>query len=454
MPRAPRRPGANDGAPVAFRFVHTADLHLDSPLRTLAMRDRDLAANVDLATREAFVRIVDHCLDEGVDALMVAGDLTDGTNTSMKTAHFLTRQLARLSERGIQSFIVKGNHDARAPLTRGADWPEGVHLFDGRGGAGVRAREGDATRPPVVVHGVSFRNEHAPDSLLPRYAAPSEGAIDIALMHTSLAGSPGHDAYAPCALGDLVGHGFAYWGLGHVHSRSVHHEAGDCAVVMSGMPQGRDVGEAGPKSASLVTIADDGTVSLDTLPTAGIEFARERVELTAGMGWNDALEATMDALAAAPSRTAAPQLAARVELVGESREAWRLRRDVDAFAEELGERLPGGSGVAVETVRCRVERPGAAVTAGAGGLPLDELAALMREVAGETAFVGRARAVAHKVRGKLPARPRALRDGVLGPREEGEADRLAALIAHGVEEITARFEGAGRAADLEGGDAR
>lgn len=29
-----------------FRFVHTADIHLDSPLRSLALRDRGLAAQL------------------------------------------------------------------------------------------------------------------------------------------------------------------------------------------------------------------------------------------------------------------------------------------------------------------------------------------------------------------------------------------------------------------------
>ena len=38
---------------MAFRFVHTADLHLDSPLRSLAMRNGDLAELIGDATRYA-----------------------------------------------------------------------------------------------------------------------------------------------------------------------------------------------------------------------------------------------------------------------------------------------------------------------------------------------------------------------------------------------------------------
>jgi DNA repair exonuclease SbcCD nuclease subunit len=76
-----------------FRFVHTADIHLDSPLRSLALKDPALAELIGNATREAFTRTIDLCLAEKVDALLIAGDLYDGDQTSMKTALFLAREL-------------------------------------------------------------------------------------------------------------------------------------------------------------------------------------------------------------------------------------------------------------------------------------------------------------------------------------------------------------------------
>ena len=70
---------------MAYRFVHTADIHLDSPLRSLALRDPDLAELIGNASRQAFRNIIDLCIDEQVDALLLAGDLYDGDQTSMKT---------------------------------------------------------------------------------------------------------------------------------------------------------------------------------------------------------------------------------------------------------------------------------------------------------------------------------------------------------------------------------
>ena len=126
--------------------------------------------------------------------------------------------------------------------------------------------------------GISFANPQAPESLLPKYPAGRDGTLNIGIMHTSLAGSPGHDVYAPCNVADLHGHGFDYWALGHIHARSVHR--GSSTVVMPGMPQGRDINEAGEKSVTLVTIRDDRSLEIEERLTSVAQF--ERVERRSG----------------------------------------------------------------------------------------------------------------------------------------------------------------------------
>src|SRR5580693_202282 len=119
-------------SPLSFRFVHAADIHLDSPLRSLALRDPALADLIGNATRKAFIGVVDLCLDEQVDALLLSGDLYDGEQTSMKTARFLAEQLRRLDAADIEVFIIRGNHDALSKITKELALPENVHLFGGR----------------------------------------------------------------------------------------------------------------------------------------------------------------------------------------------------------------------------------------------------------------------------------------------------------------------------------
>ncbi len=216
---------------MAFRFIHTADIHLDSPLRTLAMRNSDLAGLIGDATRQALVTIVDLCLDEQVDALIVAGDLFDGDQTSMKTARFLASQMQRLNEAGISTFIVRGNHDALSRITQELILPPSVTVFGGHSNS-VHVNKDDLA---LSIHGLNFSKPQAPESLLEKYHRPTPDVVNIDIMHTSLAGAPGHDLYAPCRASELHGWGYNYWALGHVHARTQH--AGERKLIMPGMPQ-------------------------------------------------------------------------------------------------------------------------------------------------------------------------------------------------------------------------
>ena len=136
-----------------YRFVHAADIHLDSPLRSLALRDPDLAELIGNATRRGFTDIIDLCLEEQVDALLLAGDLYDGEQTSMKTARFLADQIRKLHEAGIRVFIVRGNHDALSKITRELTFPDTVKIFGGRAEAVPIDRPRGAL--PVAIQGIN-----------------------------------------------------------------------------------------------------------------------------------------------------------------------------------------------------------------------------------------------------------------------------------------------------------
>ncbi len=94
---------AHEGTSMPFRFVHAADIHIDSPVRSLALRDPQLGELIGNASRRALEAIVKVCLDEQVDALPIAGDLYDGEQTSMKTARLLAVQIGRLVQAGCVS---------------------------------------------------------------------------------------------------------------------------------------------------------------------------------------------------------------------------------------------------------------------------------------------------------------------------------------------------------------
>lgn len=417
-----------------FRFIHAADIHLDSPLRSLALRDPELAALIGTATRRAFTRIIDLCLEEQVDALVLAGDLYDGDQTSMKTARFLGAQIQRLGAAGIQVFIVRGNHDALSRITKELVFPDTVKVFTGRAEAIAAARGPGGI--PVVIHGLSFAQPHAPESLLSKYRPPVEGAVNIGILHTSLAGAPGHDPYAPCSLADLQATGFRYWALGHVHKRAV--VEGPCAIVMPGMPQGRDINEAGAKSVTLVTIADDLSIRIEARATSIAQFARVPVDATGIEDWRDLVAAVTRALEQERSGVGAEHLVARVEVTGATPLAWRMRRDLDLLKTEADARAAHIGACWIEKLEVSTAAP--PLGAGSAADPLRELHRLIEdEILGSDAFQADLVAIAEEVRVQLPAECR----DAFGADEAAFKAVLARLAHEGAEDVLARLHAAG-----------
>ena len=417
---------------MAFRFVHTADIHLDSPLRSLALRNPDLAELVGDASRQAFVSIVDLCLAERVDALVIAGDLYDGEQTSMKTARFLAAQMARLHQAGIRVLKIRGNHDALSRISKQLVFPDTVTIFTGR----PQSIPLTAGGLDVIFHGLSFANPKAPESLLPKYPAAREGAVNIGIMHTSLAGSPGHDVYAPCSVADLHGHGFDYWALGHIHVRQVH--PGASTVVMPGMPQGRDINEAGQKSVTLVTIRDDRSIEIEERLTSVAQFERLSVDVTGTMEWSEAvalIRSSFETLSASvPSRHAVVRLA----LTGSSPLSWAMIRDKDLLLAEAEQAADQVGDTWVEKLELDLTQPQAEVPEGTAD-PIFELAASMRDDANSEAFRAEAKAFVQKIVADLPAEGR----DFAGKDEAGLERFLDRALASGTDLVTARLKASG-----------
>lgn len=415
---------------MVYRFVHAADVHLDSPLRSLALCDPDLAELIGNTTRRAFASLVDLCLNEQVDALLLAGDLYDGEQTSMKTARFLAEQIRRLDEAGIRVFIIRGNHDAMSKITKELTLPESVKIFGHRAEA-ISLENGDGGIP-VTIHGLSFAKPQAPESLLPRFKPPIEGAVNIGMMHTSLGGAPGHDRYAPCSIAELQASGFRYWALGHIHKRSV--VEGDCTLVMPGILQGRDINEAGPKSATLATIGDDGSIRLEEHITSVAQFERIGVDVTDVADWPQLIATITDALEKARETASCSHLVGRLQLSGKTRLAWRIRRDLDLLTEEARNRASVIGQCWIEKVETGCSGPDRSTNPAAD--PLFELRSLIdKDVIGSEAFQAEVEQIALELRGQLPLECR----GMFGLDEASEKVAIAELVSEGADDVIARL---------------
>ncbi|MEG6505471.1 DNA repair exonuclease [Nitratidesulfovibrio sp. 1201_IL3209] len=279
----------------AFRFVHAADLHLDAAFAGVS-RDLPprLADRLHRATFTAWERLVELCLAERPDALIIAGDVHNHEDGSLRAQVALRDGCARLADAGVRVFIAHGNHDPLTSRVKSLHWPGGVTVFGPQVEAHPVIRDG---RVAAVVHGISHETDREGRNLAKRFARAATaqgmirgmevppGAPQIGVLHCNVGATPGsRDAgrYAPCTLDDLAATGLDYWALGHIHLPQVLRVRPH--VVYPGSTQGLHVNEDGPRGCQLVTVHDDGEVELEFRPLAPVRWQVVEVSIDNGGG--------------------------------------------------------------------------------------------------------------------------------------------------------------------------
>lgn len=386
-----------------------------------------------MATRRSFSRLIDLCIEEALDFLLIAGDLWDGSYSSTKTPRFLKQELLRLREAGIRCYLIRGNHDAMARQTGELDLPDNSHLFGRKAGTELLEIGGQQ----IAIHGLSFHEISAPESLLPLYPPPRPGAFNIGMMHTSLNGSPGHDNYAPCSLSDLQAQGYDYWALGHIHRRSEF--KGASTIVMPGTPQGRDIGEAGETTVTLVSVGDDLSVTTEARPVACLRFERLELEISDIVDW-PALLTRLDQVLRAEGRKPrdAEHLVLRLVLRGTTPLAWRITRDLDRLSEEA-RAFAGAAGLWIDKITPDLAAPAGEAAAGSD-LPAELVRNVLQELPQDPALQAALASAAQELLRDLPPD---LRD-LLGEDEASLADRCQQLLTEGAPLTLAALAEGGR----------
>ena len=293
-----------------MRFIHAADLHIDSPLRGLSRYEGAPLERLRGATRRALERLVELAIDEKVDFVLIAGDLYDRDWQDFHTGLFVRDQMARLAKAEIRVFLVQGNHDAHGVITRQVPWPANVKLFSSRAAETVRIDELN-----VAVHGQSFADREVPEDLVPGYPDGVTGYFNIGVLHTSLTGAVGHDTYAPTSIAALQAKGYDYWALGHIHARQV--VCAEPRVVFPGNLQGRHALETGPKGCELVTVVGS-TVDARFVPLDVVRWHQIQFDLSPIRNIDDLPGQLLVTLQAAVAGAGDVLHAVRVLLVGET----------------------------------------------------------------------------------------------------------------------------------------
>jgi DNA repair protein SbcD/Mre11 len=332
-----------------MRFIHTADIHLDSPLKGLEAHDDAPVDTLRIATRRAFDNLIDLAVEEHVDFLLIAGDLYDGDWKDYNTGLFFAGRMGRLARAGIRVFIVSGNHDAASRITRAMPLPDNVHLFQS-----IRPRSILLENLGAAIHGQSYAGRAVTENLAAHYPAREAGWFNIGLLHTSLTGREGHENYAPCRVDDLTAKDYDYWALGHVHQREIIGR--DPWILFPGNLQGRHIRETGAKGATLVTVADGRVTEIEHRPLDVLRWADCLVDLTGCESAGAVHEQTRWAMEKELEKAEGKTLALRLHLAG----SCLLHADLHARAAQWTEEFRGLAescgDIWLEKVKCRTSR--------------------------------------------------------------------------------------------------
>jgi exonuclease SbcD len=335
----------------AFRFLHLADLHLETSFGGRPTTRERLRR----ATREAFEEAIALALRERLHAVVVAGDLFDDELLSLRTELWFERQVRRLCEAGVWFLAACGNHDPGGEGYRttqmglaspgGATaeaWRSRAHLFVGPDPQPVEVRDASG-RPVGIVVGAGHPTDREPANLAARFPRLDARLPVVGCLHTQVdtaRGAERHLRYAPSTRADYERLGYAYFALGHVHQPGRAVEG--LPVYYAGNLQGRNSRESGAKGGWLVD-AHPGASSEPRFVRLGpVRWARVRVETLPADVSMAALAEALGRRIAAEREAPGEELAVVVEISGETPLARRLRSAEERTA--LEDELAAGTG--------------------------------------------------------------------------------------------------------------
>lgn len=237
-----------------MKFIHTGDLHLDSPFRGLQEMPTELWQKIHDSTFAAFERIVDDALKLRVDFVLIAGDIYDREKHSIAAAEFFEKQCQRLDKAKIPVLILYGNHDCQL-VDQDNALPANVYVFPNHVTTKIlKVSEYEQ----VAVTGFSYDQRWIDTDQLNKYPPRRNVTWQIGMLHGAQKQDQQHDHYAPFTIDELQQKGYDYWALGHIHKPGII--AKSPVIAYCGTPQARNKNEAGPHGYYLVEGRDNKLV--------------------------------------------------------------------------------------------------------------------------------------------------------------------------------------------------
>jgi exonuclease SbcD len=295
------------------RFIHCADLHIDTPFKGLSEIQPELQQLLYQSTYESFKNIVELAIEEKVDCVIIAGDIYDSEDKSLPAQLKFRNNLNRLSEAGIPTFIAYGNHDPLNSWSATLKWPDGVSVFPGdKVECFPLMKNGETV---ALIYGISFAKRDVTENLAVRFPQAEKRLLAIGVLHTNIGTNTGHENYAPCSVEDLSKAGMDYWALGHVHKHSIL-SSSKPAIAYSGCSQSRSPRESGMKGCCLVTIESQNDPVIEFIPTDIVRYKSDSLDISSCLSIDEVMSSIIEKCKAISSELDKRNSILRLALIG------------------------------------------------------------------------------------------------------------------------------------------
>lgn len=192
-----------------MKFVHIADMHLDSAFSNLS--DKDIMGDLRrLEQRKVFKKIIEYIKENDVGYLFISGDLYEHKYIKQSSIEYINNLFKEIPETKI--FIAAGNHDPKVKNSyyNKFNWNSNVKIFDS---FIEKVEESDCN-----IYGYSFDDFYCNNCGIEDFLVEQNGKPNILVIHGNLDGVKKDDKpYNPISKKILLEKGFDYVALGHIH---------------------------------------------------------------------------------------------------------------------------------------------------------------------------------------------------------------------------------------------
>ena len=240
-----------------MKIIHCSDLHLDSKMQTNLSKEKAKERNNEILI--TFQNMIKYAKDNLVKIIIIAGDMFDRKNVSVKAKNIVKYAIESNPE--IDFIYLKGNHDEMAFLSE-EEIPDNLKLFDSKEWIKYEYEDG------LVITGREFEedNNDIYSSLI-----LNKSDLNIVVMHGQESKNDVKDKTEIINLKELKNKNIDYLALGHIHAYKKEKLDNRGNYCYAGCLEGRGFDECGKKGFVLLNIENK------KIDTEFIEFAQREI---------------------------------------------------------------------------------------------------------------------------------------------------------------------------------